>query len=388
MPLLNRRDFLRLSALATLGMLPLAGTATQNAVRVTLTATPPPTLLPPLTKSMKGLFALMKPNDDAIPDALLASPLIAGVTLQINWSTLQPAQTIVAWDILTGALARVTAAKKVLALRPLAGVGSPAWLYDKSVGVRRFSFTPTSDLYHPLDYGKGVVMPYPWDPKLSDQWSTFVRTLGAQFDGEPGVVRVAVSGPTFEAAETYLPHDSDVMASWKTAGYSLTNIQNAWQRALDAYGSAFKRTPFTLDLNPLPDPLDKSGRTLNGLVPVAVAQYGLQRYPGHFFPAQSDLSDVYPYLPPPLPGPSRPPALYESYEKQAATIYDFLAATAKKSFIGFTTSEVRMSRTADRVKALVDRAKLLNAAYLEVPADWVTDPNNSDALSGLFGAVV
>src|ERR1041385_2666176 len=147
MPLLNRRDFLRLSALATLGTMPVISAASGSevagnaAVRVTLPSTPPPTLLPPLTKSMKGLFALMKPNDDAIPDEVLASPLIAGVTLQIDWATLQPAQSIVAWDVIIGALARVKAANKGLALRPLAGVGSPAWLYDKTVGVRKYSFT-------------------------------------------------------------------------------------------------------------------------------------------------------------------------------------------------------------------------------------------------------
>jgi hypothetical protein len=337
---------------------------------------------------MNGLFALMKPNDDAIPDALLSSPLIAGITLQINWSTLQPAQTIVAWDVITAALQRVAAVKKVLALRPLAGVGSPAWLYDKTVGVRKYSFTPASDLYHPLEYGKPVIMPYPWDSKLMDQWTVFVRTLGAQFDSEPAFVRVAVSGPTFEAAETYLPHNSDVMTAWKTAGFSLTNIQAAWQRSIDAYGSAFKQTPFTLDLNPLPDPIDKSGLTLNGLVPTAIAEYGLRHYPGHFFPTQSDLSDVYPYLPPPLPSSTRQPALYESYEKQAAKIYDFLVATAKKNAIGFTVSEARMSRNTDRVKAVVDRVKKLGASYLEVPADWVMNPDNADVLTGVFGAAM
>src|SRR5689334_20565164 len=121
MPPLNRRDFLRLSGLATLGVLPIASAAFSHTVSAA-TSTPPPTLLPPLTKSMKGLFALMKPNDDAIPDEVLSSPLITGVTLQIDWATLQPSQTIVAWDVITGALARVLAAKKVLALRPLAGV--------------------------------------------------------------------------------------------------------------------------------------------------------------------------------------------------------------------------------------------------------------------------
>jgi hypothetical protein len=123
-------------------------------------------------------------------------------------------------------------------------------------------------------------------------------------------------------------------------------------------------------------------------VPVAVAQYGLKRYPGHFFPAQSDLSDVYPWLPAPLPGPVTQPALYQSYERQAVPIYQFLATTAKTSQIGVMVSDKRMSRAADRIKATLQRAVLLKAAYIEIPASWVSDPNNADALRNVFTGAV
>src|SRR5258708_34155194 len=378
MPRLNRRDFLRLGALGMAPQFTLARLTGFGAL-ARGTATPSPSPLPPATKSMRGLFALMKPNDDAIPDELLSSPSVTGITLQIDWATLQPAPTVVAWDVIEGALSRVKAANKVLALRPLAGVGSPAWLYDKSVGARKYTFEPASDIYHPLPYGTSVTLPLPWDAAMLKQWRIFVQTLGSQYDNNPRVVRVAVSGPMFEAAETYLPHSPNVVAGWAEAGYSLSKISEAWEATLDAYASAFKQTPFTLDLNPLPDPVDKKGDTLNGVVPVAIGQYGIKRFPGRFFVAQSDLSDIYPYLPSPIPGPAKPPALYENYEKQALKIYDYLVGLGKTWPGGFTASESRMSHTDNRIGVLIERAKALNAAYLEVPATWLTNPVNAEA---------
>jgi glycosyl hydrolase family 42 (putative beta-galactosidase) len=382
---LSRRDFLRLSALSTLAA-PLLLNRPPSASAITPTPSPSP--LPPASKSMRGLYAVMKRNDDAIPPEALAAPYVAGITLQLEWNQLQPTPTGFDWDLLDGAIQRVTAAGKKLALRPLAGIGSPAWLYrpDKTGGVKKFTFTPESDLYHPLDFGKEVSLPYPWDKTLIERWTSFVQALGARYDGEPALTRVAVSGPIFQQAEMYLPHSADVMTSWAAAGYSLNVIQAAWQKMLDVYAGVFHQTPFTLDLNPLPDPIDKAGATLNGLVPVAVGQYGLRRYPGRFFPAQSDLSDVYPWLPAPLPGPTTQPALYQSYERQATPIYQFLTATAKT--FGVMISDKRMSRNPDHVKATVQRAQALKAAYIEAPAGWLSDADTARVLQDQFmGAV-
>src|SRR5579859_2774544 len=102
--MLTRRDFLRLSALGAFGMtLPWMAESLTAAAPAAATATPTITPLPPATKSMRGLFALMDPNDDQIPPEVLSSSLITGVTLQINWSTLQPSPTVVAWDTIEGA---------------------------------------------------------------------------------------------------------------------------------------------------------------------------------------------------------------------------------------------------------------------------------------------
>jgi hypothetical protein len=379
---LNRRDFLRLSALGVAA--PLVIGVSRLSPAAAITPTPTATPLPPASKAMRGLYAVMRRNDDAMPDELLKSSLITGITLQFDWSKLQPTPQDFAWDIIDGAIQRAIPAGKKLALRPLAGIGCPSWLYRG--GVKKFTFTPQADLYHPLGFGSEVTMPYPWDKTMLDYWEAFIQALGARFDGESTLVRVAVSGPMFQQAETYLPHSEDVLADWKKAGYMLTTIQAAWQKTLDIYANVFHKTPFTLDLNPLPDPIDKTGSTFNGLVPVAIAQYGIKRAPGRFFPAQSDLSDVYPWLPAPLPGPVNQPALYLSYERQEVQIYQFLASVAKLSPIGLMVSESRMSRAADRVKDVLERAKLLRAAYIEIPVAWAIDPDNADALRSVFAA--
>jgi hypothetical protein len=377
MPPLTRRDFLRLTGLGTVALTtPLVTDGLLRAsASAAITITPSPSLMPPAAKSMAGLFVLMPPNETAIPPELLNSPLLTGITLQISWSQLQPAPNVVAWDMVEGALARVKAANKVLALRPLAGTSSPAWLYDPAVGVRRYRFTPESDLYHPLEFGQDVAMPLPWDEALLREWGKFISVLGGRFDGEPNFIRVAVAGPTYQLAEMYLPRIGTVVDDWSKMGYSLTNMKDAWLSTLETYSRAFAKTPFTLDLNPMPDPTDKSGSTLNALVPIAVAQYGIQRFPGRFFPATSDLSDVYPYVPG-LPGPSAPPALYRSYEQQAAKIYDYLDTAP----IGLTVSSSKMSREEDRVKVVFDRAKVLKARYVEVPVDWVLEPANESTI--------
>ncbi len=384
MPSLSRRDFLRLSALGTLAA-PLFLNETLNTA-LAAGGTPTPTPLPPAKKSMRGLFALMDRNNDAIPTALFDSTVLAGFTLQLDWATLQPAPNIVAWDVLDGAITRAKSANKKIMLRPLAGIGAPSWLYK--AGVKKFTFTPQSDRYHPLEFGKPVTLPYPWDKTLQDAWATFVQVLGDRYDSEPALVRVAVSGPMFMQAETYLPHTDDVMADWTKSGYALTAIQAAWQKSIDAYAKGFRNTPFTLDLNPMPDQTDKSGATLNGLVPVSIAQYGLLHYPGRFFPAQSDLSDVYPWLPSPLPGPKKQPALYQSYERQEIPIYQFLASTAKSSQIGLLVSEARMSRNSTAIKDVLERALLLKASSIEIPVAWASDSANDDALKSLFATNV
>ncbi len=379
MPRLTRRDFLRLSALSALASPLLLNSGLSKGAAPT--PTPTATLLPPPAKPIRGLFAILPRNEDAIPAEVLASPYIAGITVQISWSTLQPTPKDYAWDVLDGAISRAAAAGKKVALRPLAGVGSPAWLY-KTAGVKKFTFTPESDLYHPLEFGKEISLPYPWDKALIGAWSAFVQALGQRFDPDPTLVRVAVSGPMYQQAETYLPHDEAVLTDWAKNGYFLNVIQAVWQKMLDVYAQAFPRTPFTLDLNPMPDAIDRKGATFSGLVPVAIAQYGLRRYPGRFFPAQSDLSDVYPWLPAPLPGPAKQPALYLSYEKQTIPIYQLLT-TAAQTF-GVLISESRVSRTANRIRAALERAVQLKATYIEIPAVWVSDPANADALRGLF----
>jgi hypothetical protein len=375
MPTLTRRDFLRLSALTALASPLLLNARTLNHAAA-LTPTPTATLLPPPAKPIRGLFAVMPRNEDAIPAEVLASPFIAGITVQINWSTLQPTQKDFAWDVLDSVISRASAAGKKVALKPLAGVGSPAWLYR--AGVKKFTFVPESDMYHPLEFGKPTSLPYPWDKALITAWSAFVQALGQRFDYDPTLVRVGVSGPMYQQAETYLPHDEAVLTDWVQNGYFLTVMQSVWQKMLDVYAQAFPRTPFTLDLNPMLDAIDKKGGTFSGLVPIAIAQYGLRRYPGRFFPAQSDLSDVYPWL----PGPAKQPALYLSYERQLVPIYQYLT-TAAQTF-GVLISESRLSRTANRIRAALERAVQLKATYIEIPAAWVSDPANANALRGLF----
>src|SRR5258708_30442785 len=182
--------------------------------------------MPAATKSMRGLYALMAPNDDQIPSQVLASTLITGVTLQINWSTLQPAPTVVAWDVVEGALKRVATVGKRLTLKPLTGTGSPAWLYGKAFGVKKYTFIPGSDRFHPLEFGKSVSMPYPWDTKMIEQWIKFVAALGQRFDAEPAFARVGVAGPAVLHTANYLPRLDTVLADWIQASYLLTNLGN------------------------------------------------------------------------------------------------------------------------------------------------------------------
>src|SRR5512140_528473 len=125
---LNRREFLRLSALgATTPFLVSAASFSSSLAAALPTPTPTITPFPPASKSMRGLYAVMRRNDDAIPSDVLLSPLIAGITLQLDWNVLQPTPKDFAWDVLDGAIQRAANAKKKIALRPLAGTGSPAW---------------------------------------------------------------------------------------------------------------------------------------------------------------------------------------------------------------------------------------------------------------------
>jgi hypothetical protein len=133
------------------------------------------------------------------------------------------------WDLLDETLARTRGQGKQAAFRVMNGTGTPEWVYAAGAAA-----------YDPRD--RGVTrLPVPWDDVFYDKWRAFVAALGARYDGNPHVAYVAMSMPAGRWAELLFP-----VALPDVPGYSLERFVDSHRRIVEAYASAFPRTPLTL----------------------------------------------------------------------------------------------------------------------------------------------
>src|SRR5215831_12030683 len=165
-------------------------TATATA---TATATPTPTgaAVP------QGVFSLTDPGIQPWATTL-ADPDVDGITIQQNWSDLEPTEGAFNWTFLDSAVAASGAAGKGVLLRIGTQFGKPAWVTTAIQNAGGSFFTYTNN-------GVSVSIPVFWDPTFLAKKTDMIAALGAHFTNNPTVKIISTSFANASYEDWYVP---------------------------------------------------------------------------------------------------------------------------------------------------------------------------------------
>jgi len=170
--------------------------------------------------------------------AALSNPYVAGISARFSWARIEPSSGRYDWTPIDDAIAQARAAGKQAMIRVLAGTSTPSWVSSQ---VKTLTF---SNQYLWGSSAAQATMPIPWDATFLTLWKRFVAAFGARYDGNATVYSAQIAGGGM-TGEMTLPTD---VQAWLRAGYTDAKYIGSWQTVIDAYRSAFPRTPINLDV--------------------------------------------------------------------------------------------------------------------------------------------
>jgi hypothetical protein len=190
----------------------------------------------------RGIFALSQ-GREALPDWVLADPVVTGVSLRVGWSDVEAREGTYTWPF-DAEIERAVKAGKTVMLRVTPDYRTPAWVYG--AGAAKFEFVDASR--HHAAQGTSLTIPVPWDPVFLARWKQFVRTMGGRYASNETVVLVHLTGPSGAGAEMHLPKRPEDKERWTRIGYSKSRLTGAWHEVVDAYAAAFATQSLALNV--------------------------------------------------------------------------------------------------------------------------------------------
>jgi len=192
---------------------------------------------------------------------------------------MEPQPAAYRWDALDAAHDLTVAKKKWLMVRVTAGMGSPAWVYDR--GCRKITF-PAEDT-HFMKPGTQQAMPVPWDEAYLAAWERFLKAFGEHLHDWKNLYCIQMTGGGF-IGEMHLPNQSaGVIAQWEAAGISDEKLIAMWQRIIRTYDETMPPgVGLALDLG---QPFKRSRAT------PAVFAWALEKYPTRVWFQQNGLNE-------------------------------------------------------------------------------------------------
>jgi LysM repeat protein len=190
--------------------------------------------------AFQGIFAFSGPNSAA----LAHDPDIAGRSLVYYWAQLEPRPGVYRWDLIDRDLRPWAAAGKKAILRVSAagwanwdraagsGHGTPFWVYAQGV---------TS-----VTERDGAVLPQYWNPVFQRDLAAFLKALAARYDGNPHLAAVDISVGVGGETKPDSEKNPDLLALWRSIGYTDPVWWTCVQQTITAYTAAFHRTPLAL----------------------------------------------------------------------------------------------------------------------------------------------
>lgn len=170
--------------------------------------------------------------------AALADPYVSGISTRFSWSRIEPSPGTFDWSPIDAAIAQARSAGKKAMIRVMAGMYTPSWVLAQ---VKTLTF---SNQYLWGSSAALATIPVPWDPAFLSLWKGFITAMGARYDGNATIYSVQMAGGGM-TGEMTLPND---VQTWLRAGYSDAKYIGSWQTVIDAYRTAFPRTPINLDV--------------------------------------------------------------------------------------------------------------------------------------------
>ncbi len=167
------------------------------------------------------------------------NPDLAGVVLTYYWSQIEPQKGVFDWSLITSNMAPWVADGKKVVLRistsgaaswdpPYSGDGTPSWVYAD--GTRAVA-------------DDGATFPVYWDPAYLADYSSFVRSFGQQFNGNPSVAfieaGVGMGGETLPEPNA----SATGIAAWEADGYTDAVWLNTVETIASFFEASFSATP-------------------------------------------------------------------------------------------------------------------------------------------------
>jgi chitodextrinase len=251
-----------------------AGNATTSEA-VAITVDNPPRL-------RRGVFSSTG-AETAVEPAVLANPLVEGVTIRSRWQTVEATEGVHDWSYLDAEVSRVAGAGKQILLRIASGGrNTPAWVMTPE--VQTFSFLDDNP-YSPT-YNTTVTIPVFWDPAFLERKRRFIAAVGQRFGAIPGFVLVSASCANALTDDWNVPHSPDEVQAWFAVGYSSDKLIDACAQVIDATMAAFPDQLVLMAIGRNGNQLDPD----TDFVARHVIGYGRSVYPGRFFVQKNSLS--------------------------------------------------------------------------------------------------
>jgi len=264
----------------------------------------------------RGIFvytlniAVDKSPDDATQMMqAISAPGVDGITLVLNWSTLEPAHGVFQWDPPTAPgqslfdqwiRAAKSAGKKVnLAIR--AGEFTPCWLFQSGcpagysgtfAGATMLGFQSSPHQGQSRNSCETVNIAAPWDATFLHEWDSMLAAVAQHLHdiGAYNVVSmVRLTGinrstdefrlPEEILAQSFQPPDpctTNSISTWLAAGYRPSKLLSAWDSVTTSFKTHFPGKTFNLPIIPVgtgqgqfPFPeIDENGCVYSQVVPV------------------------------------------------------------------------------------------------------------------------
>ncbi len=256
-----------------------------------------------------SLNVAVEKSPDHAPDVVQALDAAGtdGITLVENWSALEPARGVFAWDPPTPAgqslfdqwMAVALASGKKVNLAIRAGEFTPCWLFPDGcpagysggyAGAARWSFQAAPHQGETRGCEE-VDMAAPWDPTFQHEWDLMLAAV-AQHLRDTGaydaVNLVRLTGINRTTDEMRLPEEilstsftppgpctTNSIATWLAAGYRPARLLQAWDAVTDSFAAHFPGKTFNVPIipvgtgqgqNPFPE-IDDDGCVYEQVVP-------------------------------------------------------------------------------------------------------------------------
>jgi hypothetical protein len=191
------------------------------------------------------------PDLSALYASLLSNPAVSGLSLVVQWSTLNDTEGAVPdWTYLDEAFDQVSiwngnnpsAPAKTIQLTVTPGFGTPAWALDQILPSCDALFqAPQGDPGGPCGQAdfldsEGMAkpallpLPLPWNSTYQGLWQTFLKALATKYVGNSAFASIAVAGPTATSAEMILP--TTVIPATFEAPFGGLNQTGMWSTLL------------------------------------------------------------------------------------------------------------------------------------------------------------